>query len=174
MPNRLWVNHEFSSSLASACEFTWCHLNADKWAAWLEPTLVWDASSTGVSWLIWWEISSFWLSGLQHQYSHLVWALFPCHCHCDCWGSDFFTSLLCHWLSGGLAHWLTLLCPPCTLPSHNLSPQIREKEGHRSGLMSQDEGWLSIFSQSEILPFSSGARISPFPSAPPSAAHWED
>ena len=67
MPNRHGVNHEFSSSLASACEFTWCHFNADKRTARLEPTVVWDASSTGVSWLIWWEIGSFWLSGLQHQ-----------------------------------------------------------------------------------------------------------
>lgn len=60
------VNHEFPSSLASACEFI-CYFKADKWAAWLDPTLVWDTSSTGVSWLIWWEISSFWLNGLQHQ-----------------------------------------------------------------------------------------------------------
>lgn len=157
MPNRHGVNHEFSSSLAPACEFTWCHFNADKRTAQLEPTLVWDASSTGVSWLIWWEISSFWLNGLQHQ--TLAWSGFIflslSPWLLGLWSYPFSTLLLTFWW---LANWLTLLSS-VQLPLHsvfsNLSSQIREKEGHRSGLLSQDEGWLSIFPQPEVPPFSS-------------------
>lgn len=71
----------------------------------------------------------------------------------------FSTLLLTFWW---LANWLTLLSsvqPPLHSVFSNFSSQIREKEGHRSGLLSQDEGWLSIFPQPEIPPFSSSHSL---------------
>lgn len=175
MPNTLWVNHEFSSSLASACEFTWCHFSADKWAAWLEPTLVWDASSTGVSWLIWWEISSFWLSGQWHQHCRLVSASFSWHSLCDYWASELLLSPLCCWLSGGLiGSSFLFLCPiswHIAFP-YNLSPQIRGKEEQQSGLIFQGKGWLPL--KLKFFPSFLGSRSLHSPQFLVSAAHWKD
>lgn len=102
-PTDSQVNHEFSSSLATACEFTWCHLNADKWTVWLEPTLVWDASSTDISWLIRWKISS---ESTHCLTSNFAWLKlhFPINISMIAWVSAFFhISLLCP-LSGGLVN----------------------------------------------------------------------
>lgn len=88
------------------------------------------------------------------------------HCQRDCRGSDFLPSLLCLWLSGGLATWLTLLSdaqPPLHSAFSQSLPSNRG-ERKRAGLVSQDEGWLSFFSQPEVLPLSSGVKTSPFPS----------
>lgn len=81
------------------------------------------------------------------------------------WCSPFPTLPVTLWWASYLAHpslWCSASLAFCLLIISTFTSG-REKE--RAGFISQDEGWLSFFSQPEVLPLSSGVKISLFPSS---------